>query len=147
MFISAHFHVLAMRKSHFQYNALPEVATAYPRFCNEPHPLHVLFVNVVPGTTFPSLSNHHFVVIRKAEQQVRKASHCGTKQQRSYVLLILFLLIRTTWCFSSRTSRSWWIACSPPHLLRDCNTCSKVRPEFLGWLRVKETSKMETEKT
>jgi len=33
-----------------------------------------------PGTTFTSWSKHHFVVIIKAEQQVRKASHCGTKQ-------------------------------------------------------------------
>jgi len=41
MFISGHFHVLAKRKPHFQCNANPEDATASPRFCNEPHPLHV----------------------------------------------------------------------------------------------------------
>jgi len=52
-----------------------------PRFCNEPHLLHVLFVKVVPGTTFTSWSKHHLVVIGKADQQVRKASHCRTKQQ------------------------------------------------------------------
>jgi len=69
-----------------------------PRLCNELHPLHVLFVKVVPGTTFTSWSKHHFVVIGKAEKQVRKASHCGTKQlQRSHVMLILFLLVCGTW--------------------------------------------------
>jgi len=52
-----------------------------PRFFNKPHLLHVLFVKVVPGTIFTSWSKHQFVVIGKAEQQVRKPSHCGTKQQ------------------------------------------------------------------
>ena len=90
--------VLAIRKLHFQCNANREVATTSPRFCNEPHPLHVVFVNVVPGTTFTSWSKHHFVVIKKVERQVRKASHCRTKQQwRSHVVLILYLLVHATW--------------------------------------------------
>jgi len=67
-------------ENHTQCNAIWEVATASPRFCNEPHPSHDLFVNV-PGTTFTSWSKRQFVVIRQAEQQVRRASHCGTKQQ------------------------------------------------------------------
>jgi len=62
-------------------NAKRDVATTYPRFCNAPHRLHVLFVTFAPGTTFTSWSKHHFVVTGKAEQQVRKASHCCTKQQ------------------------------------------------------------------
>jgi len=45
----------------------------------------LFFVKVVPGTTFTSWSKHLFVVIGKADQQVRKASHCG-----------LFLLVRAT---------------------------------------------------
>ena len=81
MFISGHFHVLGMRKPHFQCNANGEVETTSPRFYNEPLLLHVPFVKVVPGTTFTFWSKHHFVVIGKAEQQVRKASHCRTKQQ------------------------------------------------------------------
>jgi len=90
--------VFAIRKLYFQCNANQEVATASPRFCNEPHPFHVIFVNVVLGTTFTSWSKHHFVVIRKAEKQVRKALHCGTKQQGiSHVVLILFLLVWATW--------------------------------------------------
>jgi len=80
MFISGHLHVLATRKPYFQCNANQAVATT-SHFCNEPHLLHILFVKVAPGTTFTSWSKHHFVVIGKAEQQVRKASHCGTKQQ------------------------------------------------------------------
>jgi len=81
MFMSGDFHVLDMRKPQFQCNANQEVATTFPRFCNEQHLLHVLFVKVGPGTTFTSWSKYHFVVIGKAKQQVRKASHCGTKQQ------------------------------------------------------------------
>jgi len=54
-----------------------EVATTSPRFFNKPHLLHDLFVKVVPGTIFTSRSKHHFVVIGKAEQQVRTPSHCG----------------------------------------------------------------------
>jgi len=54
MFISGLFHVFGMRKPHFQCNTNREVATTSPRFCNESHLLHVLFVKVVPGTTFTS---------------------------------------------------------------------------------------------
>ena len=43
IFISGHFHVLSMRKPHFQCNANREVVTTSPRFCNEPHLLHVPF--------------------------------------------------------------------------------------------------------
>ena len=51
---------------------------------------------VAPGTSFASWSKHHFFVIGRAEQQLLKASHCGSKQQQgSHVVLILFLLIRT----------------------------------------------------
>ena len=133
-------------KPHFQCNANREVATTSPRFCNETHPLHVIFVDVVLGTTFTSCLKHHFVVIKKAEQQVRKASHCGTKQQwRSHVVLILFLLVRATWVLffthipfvANRTFTT---------TLRGCNSCSKVGLDFLKWLRVKETSKMQTDK-
>jgi len=81
IFISGHFHVLSMRKPHFQCNANREVVTTSPRFCNEPHLLHVPFLKVVPDTTFTSWSKHYIAVIGKAEQQVPKASHCRTKQQ------------------------------------------------------------------
>jgi len=56
MFISGDFHVLGMRKLHFQCNTNREVATTSPRFCNEAHPLHVLFVKVVPGTRRKSVA-------------------------------------------------------------------------------------------
>ena len=46
-----------------------------PPFCRELHLSHILFETFAPGTTFTSWSKHHFVVIGKAEQQVRKASH------------------------------------------------------------------------
>ena len=62
-------------ESHMQRNASGEVATTPPPFYNEPHWLHVLFVNAAPSTPFTSWSQHHFVAIRKPEQQVRKVSH------------------------------------------------------------------------
>jgi len=68
-------------ESHIQPNANGEVATTSPPFCNEPHRSHVLFVKSAPGTTFTSWSQHHVVVIGKPEWQVRKASHCGSKQR------------------------------------------------------------------
>jgi len=75
----------------------PRGSNNIPSFFNKPHLLHVLFVKVVPGTIFTSWSKHHFVVIGQAEQQVRKPSHCGPKQQwRSHDVLILFLLVRAT---------------------------------------------------
>jgi len=53
------------------------------------------------------------VAIGKPERHVRKASHCGSnkQQQRSCAAIALSLLVRATykWCYSSRTSRSWWI--------------------------------------
>jgi len=80
--MSGYFNAMSIWKPHFQCNANWKVPTTLPRFCNEPHLLHVLFVKVAPGTTFTSCwSKHHFVVITKAEQQVRKASHCRNKQQ------------------------------------------------------------------
>ena len=67
----------------------PRGSNNIPSFFNKPHLLHVLFVKVVPGTIFTSWSKHHFVVIGQAEQQVRKPSHCGPKQQwRSHDVLI-----------------------------------------------------------
>jgi len=65
---------------HIQRNANGEVATTSPPFYNEPHRSHVLFVKAAPGTTFTSWSQHHLVVIRKREGQVRKASQCGSMQ-------------------------------------------------------------------
>jgi len=58
-----------------------EVATTSLPFYNELHQSHALFVKASHSTTFTSWSQHHFVVIGKLEQHMRKASHCGSKQQ------------------------------------------------------------------
>jgi len=77
-------------ESHIQRNACGEVATTTPPFYNEPHQSQILFVKAAPGTTFTSWSQHHFVAIGKPDRQVRKASHCGSKQQyRSHAMIIL----------------------------------------------------------
>jgi len=116
IFMSGHFHALSMRKPHFQRNANWKVPTTSPRFCNEPHLLHVLFVKVAAGTTFTSWSKHHFVVIANVEQQVCKAFHCciapsNNKDPTSW--LFYLCLFAPHGCRSSRTSRSWWIAHAP----------------------------------
>ena len=68
-------------ESHFQRNTNWEVtATSYP-FWNELHQSYVLFVKVSPGTTYTLWSLHHFVATGKPKPQVRKVSHCGSKQE------------------------------------------------------------------
>jgi len=112
-----------------------------PRFCNEPHLLHVLFVKVAPGTTFTSWSKHHFVVIGKVEQQVRKTSHCCTKQQwRSHVVIILFLLVHATWVL--------FIMLIPFVVNRTFNTMLTERLQHLhqGWVRLFEMTESERDK-
>jgi len=68
-------------ESHIQRNATREVATTSPPFYNEPHQSHVVFVKASHDTTTTSWSQHRFLAIRKPELQVRKALHCGSKQQ------------------------------------------------------------------
>jgi len=87
-------------ESHIQRNANREVATTSPPFFNKPHRSHVLFVKSAPGTTFTSWSQHLFVVIGKPERQVRKASHCGSKQQYRIpdeITLLLFVRAAYIW--------------------------------------------------
>ena len=60
---------------------------------------------------FITVALENYVVIGKPERQVRKASHCGSKQQlRSLAAITLLLLVRATYvgCYSSRTFRLWW---------------------------------------
>ena len=64
------------------------------------------------------------VAIRNPERHVRKASHCGSKQQwRSLDEVTLLLLVRAKCIYfcSSCTSRSWWITQSTQHHRRRCN--------------------------
>jgi len=68
-------------ESHNQRNATIEVATTTPHFYNEPHRSHVHCVKAEVGTTSASWLQHHFVAIGNLERHVRKASHCGSKQQ------------------------------------------------------------------
>jgi len=68
-------------ESHNQLNTTGEVATTSPPFHNEPHRSHVLCVKGELRTTFTFWSQHHFVAIGNPERHMRKASHCGSKQQ------------------------------------------------------------------
>ena len=52
-----------------------------PPFYNEPHWSHILCVKAELRTTFTSWSQHHFVAIGIPERHMRKASHCGSKEQ------------------------------------------------------------------
>jgi len=69
-------------ESQNQGNTTGEGATTSPPFCNEPHRSHVLCVKAELGTTSTSWSQYHFVAIGNPERHVRKASHCGSKQQQ-----------------------------------------------------------------
>jgi len=68
-------------ESHNQRNTIGEVATTSLPFYNEPHRSQVLCVKAELGTTFTSWSQHHFVAMGNPERHMRKASHCGSKQQ------------------------------------------------------------------
>jgi len=85
-------------ESHNQRNTTGDVATTSSPFYNEPHRSHILSVKAELGTTSTSWSQHHFVAIGNPEQHVRKASHCGSKQQwRSPDEVTLLLLVRATY--------------------------------------------------
>jgi len=87
-------------ESHNQCNTTGEVATTSPPFYNEPHRSHVLCVKAELGTTFTSWSQHHFVAIGNPERHMRKALHCGSKQQQSsHAMITLLLLVRATYMY------------------------------------------------
>jgi len=87
-------------ESHNQCNTTGEVATTSPPFYNERHRSHVLCVKAELRTTFTSWSQHHFVAIGNPERHERKASHCGSKQQkRSHAIITLLLLVHTTYMY------------------------------------------------
>jgi len=68
-------------ESHIQHNANGEVATTFPPLYNEPQQSLVLFVKAALGMAFTSWPQHqHIAVMGKTKRQVRKASHCGSKQ-------------------------------------------------------------------
>jgi len=61
---------------------------------------------------------------------MRKASHCGNKQQQSSpdeITLLLLVRAMYTYCCSSCTSHSWWITQSTQRHQRGCNNT----PSFL----------------
>ena len=85
-------------ESHNQRNTTGEVATTSPPFYNEPHRSHVLCVKAELRMSFTPWSQHHFIAIGNPEQHVRKASHCGRKQQwRSCSQSLLLLLARASY--------------------------------------------------
>jgi len=81
MFISGHFHVLGMRKPHFQSNANQEVAATYPCFCNEPHLLNVLFMKVVLAPLSHPGQSTTLLWLEKPSSKCAKASQRGTNRQ------------------------------------------------------------------
>jgi len=61
-------------------------------------------------------------------------------------VLILFLLVRATWVFFF-THILFVVNHTFTTTLTERLQCSKIRLDFLKWLRAKETSKLQTEKT
>jgi len=68
-------------ESRNQRSTTGEVATTSHPFYNEPHWSHVLCKKAELGTPSTSWSQHHFIAIGNPERHVRKALHCGSKQQ------------------------------------------------------------------
>ena len=146
MLTSGHFHVLSIWKPHFQCNANWKVPTTSPRFCSEPHQLHVFFVKVAPGTPSHPGQNATLLWLERPSSKCTKLPTVATSNNKyptscsSY-----FCLFAPPGCCSSCTSHAWWIAHSTQCYLSGHNTCSKFRLDFLKWLRVKETSKMQSQ--
>ena len=132
-----------------------------PYYLQEPHWSHVLFVKVVPGTEFTSWPQHHFVAIGNPEWQVCKATlwQQATIEIIHRALSIIVFVPHIYGFCSSRTPCSWGNAnstrgcktrevanstrgCKTP--TRSCKTYSKIELDLLKWLRVKETTKMQT---
>jgi len=137
-------------ESHIQRNATGEVATTSPPFNNEPHCLDVLFVKAAPGTTFHILVTAPFCCDRKIPNGMcAKLSTVATSNNRDHAPQLLFayasnfvqsftawnrqrfraaitllLLVHATYiyCYSARTSRSWWITHSKQRHQRGCNS-------------------------
>ena len=63
-------------------------------------------------------SDYCIVAIGKPKWQVCKASHSVSKQQQR---LLYYCLFAPRGCYSSRTSRSWWITYSMQRQRRGCN--------------------------
>ena len=117
-------------------------------FCNEPHVLHVLFVKVVPGAP-PSHPGQSTTWLwywkgRAASVQSYQLSHQATTKipRRAYLIsarshhICGVLHAHAVRYEPLIHHKAYWEAAT---------LCSKAR--FLKWLIVKETSKMQTEKT
>ena len=63
--------------------------------------------------------------IGNPERHVHKASHRSNNRDHARNLSYYCLLaLHKLWCYSSRTSRSWWITQSTQHHWRGCNSCN-----------------------
>jgi len=102
-----------------------------PSFYNEPHRSHVLFVKSAPGTTFTSWSQHHILLRSESPSgkcaKLHTVSANSSRDHMPWSLYHWLFAPRIYGCYSSRTSRSWWIAHSTPHQRRGCNNI----PSFL----------------
>jgi len=68
--------------NHNQHNATDRLQTTSPPFYNErTAPIECSFCEGFTEHISTSWSQHHFVAIRMLKWHVRKASHCGSKQQ------------------------------------------------------------------
>jgi len=76
------------------------------------------------------------VAIGNPEWHMRKASHCGSKQEyRSCSKSLFLLLTRSTHTYfcSSRTSRSWWTTQSTQHPRRGCENSNVKAVHFIHY--------------
>jgi len=108
-----------------QHNATREVATTSPPFYNKPHWSHVLCAKAELGTTSTSWSQHHFVAIGNPSGMCAKLHTVAASNNRDHIRNLSYyclLALHILWCYSSRTSCSWWITQSTQRHQRGCNT-------------------------
>ena len=128
------------------FNATPpERLQQHPLLFTTNRTDHMFFVWRL-NSVRPSHPGHSTILLRseKPEQHVRKASHCGSKQQqrscarlrRSHSIVACSRHIYIC-CCSSPTSRSWWITHSTQRHWRGCNNIPAPIARSLceGWTR------------
>jgi len=146
MFISSHFHVLAIRKPHCHRNANWEVATAFPRFCNEPHPLHVLYCEGCTWHHLYILVKHYLLWLEKPSSKCAKLHTVAAINNKDPTSCSFCFCLFATYGCSFFTHIPFVVNRTFTTTLRGCNTCSKVGLDFLKYWEWKTRIKCKLRK-
>jgi len=123
-----------MQKPHIQFNANQNVATTSPRFCNEPHLLHV-FCEGCTCTTWShrGQSSTSLWLERPSSKSAKFHTVTPSNNKDPRSCWSYFCWFVPHGCCSTNTSRSSWITHSPQRELRDCNALTLMKTEKLRY--------------